>query len=120
MTSVQLEAIACAWLDAFNKQDLENLVSLYAKDATHSSPKLRTLRPETEGMIKGKAALRDWWNAAFKNVPGLYYEINSLTANGSRVFLEYTRLVTGQPPMFVAEVLEISNGLITASRVYHG
>ena len=42
------------------------------------------------------------------------------TANDERVFMEYIRHVENEPDMLVAEVLEINNGLIVASRVYHG
>ena len=34
--------------------------------------------------------------------------------------MEYIRRVDNEPDMLVAEVLEIKNGLIVASRVYHG
>lgn len=34
--------------------------------------------------------------------------------------MEYTRKVEKEPDMLVAEVLEIKDGLIIASRVYHG
>ena len=40
------EAIAQAWLDAFNAGDVPKLVSLYAEDCTHTSPKIRALHPE--------------------------------------------------------------------------
>lgn len=34
--------------------------------------------------------------------------------------MEYIRKVSGEPDMNVGEVLEIENGIIVASRVYHG
>jgi hypothetical protein len=34
--------------------------------------------------------------------------------------MEYIRTVANEPDMLVAEVLEIKDGLISASRVYHG
>jgi hypothetical protein len=34
--------------------------------------------------------------------------------------MEYTRMAEGDPNMLVAEVLEIKNGKIVFSRVYHG
>jgi hypothetical protein len=34
--------------------------------------------------------------------------------------MEYIRKVKGEEDMLIAEVLEIQNGLIVASRVYHG
>jgi hypothetical protein len=36
------------------------------------------------------------------------------------VFMEYVRHVDGEPDMPVAEVLEVRDGMIVASRVFHG
>ena len=41
------EHIAHAWFAAFNAHDLEALLTLYAEDAEHFSPKLLVRRPET-------------------------------------------------------------------------
>jgi ketosteroid isomerase-like protein len=57
MTPLQ---IARAWLDAFNRHDVDALVALYADDATHTSPKIRALHPDTGGKLVGKAALATW------------------------------------------------------------
>ena len=51
------EAIAQAWLDAFNTGDVPKLVALYAEECTHTSPKIRALHPETGGKLVGRAAL---------------------------------------------------------------
>lgn len=114
------EAIAQAWLDAFNAGDVTRLVALYADDCNHTSPKLRVLHPETGGKIVGKAALTAWWTDAMKRLPGLRYEKTSLTANDDRVFLEYLRHAPNEAPLPVAEVFELRAGRISASRVYHG
>ncbi|HWY11894.1 MAG TPA: nuclear transport factor 2 family protein, partial [Bacteroidia bacterium] len=37
-----------------------------------------------------------------------------------QVFMEYIRHVEGEEDMNVREILEIKNGKIVASRVYHG
>jgi len=50
----------------------------------------------------------------------LHYKVTSLTSNSDRVFMEYIRTVTNEENMLVAEVLEIKEGKIIASRVYHG
>ncbi|MEK6963177.1 MAG: nuclear transport factor 2 family protein [Nanoarchaeota archaeon] len=120
MSTCTPEIIAKKWLEAFNHHDLKDLLALYHEEAVHTSPKLRTLRPETKGQVKGKPALKEWWKDAFKRLPSLQYELDRLTANNSRVFIEYTRKVKGEPDMKVAELLEISKGLIVASYVYHG
>ncbi|HEX9979600.1 MAG TPA: nuclear transport factor 2 family protein [Flavobacterium sp.] len=114
------EAIARKWFDAFNSHNLEALLSLYDDDAQHFSPKLKIRRPETNGLVAGKTALRDWWQDAFDRLPSLHYKATSLTANNQRIFMEYIRQVDGEDEMKVAEVLEINHGKITSSRVYQG
>jgi limonene-1,2-epoxide hydrolase len=120
MSNAQNLEIAHAWLDAFNARDVDRLVSLYSETATHTSPKIRVLHPETAGCLVGKAALSQWWKAANARLPGLRYELVALTADDSRVFMEYLRHAPGEAPMPVAEVLEVQAGKIVASRVYHG
>jgi hypothetical protein len=50
----------------------------------------------------------------------LNYKVKSLTANGDRIFMEYTRTADGEDEMHIAEVLDIRQDKIVASRVYHG
>jgi limonene-1,2-epoxide hydrolase len=120
MYSNENQTIAIQWFKAFNTHDLEKLLSLYHANARHFSPKLKIHKPETKGFIVGKSALREWWQDAFNRLPTLNYSVTSITANDKAVFMEYLRKVEGEPDMLVAEILEIENGLIVASRVYHG
>lgn len=112
--------IAESWMAAFNGHDLEKLLALYADNAEHFSPKLLERMPETKGLIKGKTALRDWWSDAFLRLPSLHYKPTNFIAESDSVFMEYIRSVQGERDLKVGEVLEIKNGLIVASRVYHG
>ena len=114
------ETIALKWFAAFNEHSLEDLLTLYDDNAQHYSPKLKIRMPETNGFITGKRALRQWWQDAFSRLPELHYEVEKLTANEQRVFMEYTRKVPGEKDLMVAEVLEIKNGKIISSKVYHG
>ncbi len=120
MSAQQNKEIANKWFEAFNEHNLEKLLALYHNEAEHFSPKLKFRRPETNGLIKGKRALREWWEDAFKRLPSLKYEVVKLTADDEQVFMEYKRHVLGEEILNVGEVLEIKNGLIVASRVYHG
>lgn len=113
-------SIAHKWFEAFNNHNLEQLLSLYDEDAEHFSPKLKLRNPETNGLVKGKDALHEWWQDAFDNLPTLHYKVTSLTANENRVFMEYVRTVQGESDMKVAEVLELKEEKIVFSRVYHG
>lgn len=120
MNTADNKQIALSWFKAFNTKKLDDLLRLYHFEARHYSPKLKVAQPETQGWIHGKDALRNWWEDAFKRLPQLHYEMKKITADNEQVFLEYVRSTPGQEDMLVGEVLEIENGLIVCSRVYHG
>lgn len=113
-------AIGRAWLAAFNAHNVDALVALYADDATHTSPKIRALHPDSGGKLVGKAALAAWWRDANRRLPNLRYEPTAIVADGERVIIEYVRHAPGELPMPVAEAFDVRGGQIVASRVYHG
>jgi heme-degrading monooxygenase HmoA/ketosteroid isomerase-like protein len=112
--------IAETWLAAFEARDLDALLALYADDATHQSPKIRALHPDTGGKLVGRAAMRAWWADSFARLPSLRYIQTSITADPDSVLLEYLRRVDGEPDMPIAEVFDVRSGYIVASRVFHG
>jgi hypothetical protein len=120
MTPEKNLSIAHLWFEAFNAHNLEKLLSLYDEEAEHYSPKLKIRLPETKGLVTGKEALCFWWKDSFDRLPTLHYKVTSLTSNSDRVFMEYIRTVANEEDMLVAEILEIRDGKIIASRVYHG
>ena len=120
MTPEKNLSIAHLWFEAFNAHNLEKLLSLYDDEAQHYSPKLKIRQPETNGLVSGKDALRSWWKDSFDRLPTLHYKVTSLTSNSDRVFMEYTRTVANEEALLVAEILEVRDGKIIASRVYHG
>jgi ketosteroid isomerase-like protein len=114
-----LQSVAHEWFAAFNAHNLEKLLSLYDDNAQHFSPKLKIRHPETNGLIKGKDALRAWWRDAFNRLPTLNYEVVRLTPYENRVFMEYIRHVQGEEDLYVGEMLEMENEKIIASSVFH-
>jgi hypothetical protein len=119
MSNTYVLDIANKWFDAFNEHDLEKLLALYDNNAQHYSPKLKVRNPETNGLIKGKDALRSWWKDSFERLPSLKYIPKQFIADDTKVFMQYTRQVDGEEDLSVGEVLEVKDGLIIASRVYH-
>lgn len=107
------------WFAAFNTKNLDLLLSLYHDDAEHFSPKLKIRQPETNGLIKGKAQLRSWWQDAFDRLPGLKYVPNYSISDDNSVFVEYLRTVPGEDDLIVGEVLFFEKGLIVRSKVFH-
>lgn len=119
MSTTSPKEVANTWINAFNRKDLDQLLSLYHESAEHYSPKLKVRHPETQGFIKGTKALRQWWQDAFERLPSLHYRLVRLTAEENRIFMEYIRQVAGESDMYVGEMLELEDGLIIASSVFH-
>ncbi len=113
------EDIAQNWLDAFNDHNLDQLLSLYDDNAIHFSPKLKEMKPETNGLIKGRHALNAWWADAFERLATLHYKKVNIISNAEYAFIEYLRSVLGEDDLMVGEVLQIKDGKIISSRVYH-
>ena len=51
MNSENCLSIAYKWFDAFNKKDIDQLLSLYDDNAEHFSPKLKIRKPETRTFL---------------------------------------------------------------------
>jgi ketosteroid isomerase-like protein len=111
--------VARRWLSAFNAGDVEALLELYAEDAVHESPKVRMAMRGGDGKLRGKTALREWWQGAFSRLPGMTYELTALTSDPSRAVIEYIRRAPGEEPLAVAEAFEVRDGKIVHSIVYH-
>ena len=73
-------AFADAWLAAWNAHDLDAVLALFHDDAIFTSPLAAKLAPESEGVLRGKAALRAYWSAALAQVPDLHFERTGLFA----------------------------------------
>lgn len=117
MVTKDLESIAQQWIDAFNKHEVDTLLSLYDDNARHYSPRVEEERPETEGWLEGKDQLREWWQRNFDELPSLRYKLCDSLKSRDCVVMIYIREVSGQPKKQVFEYLKIKDDLIIESRV---
>ena len=120
MKNKNITQLAEKWFAAFNEKNIEALLFLYDEQAEHFSPKLKIRKPETQGLIKGKQQLYDWWKDAFDRLPTLHYKPNYFIVDTDKIFMEYVRSVNGENDLIVGEVLFFKNGKIIASKVFHG
>lgn len=69
------ERFAQSWLAAFNAKDLDAILAHYAEDVEHSSPTVVRLLGEPSGIVRGKQALRAYFEKALANAgPSLKFE----------------------------------------------
>lgn len=93
------EHFARDWIDAWNRHDLERILSNYAESFEMSSPVISEIAGEPSGTLKGKAVVRAYWAKALTLIPDLRFELITTLIGVNSITLYY-RSVRG----LVAEV----------------
>lgn len=70
MTITTSDAFAREWVQAWNRRDLESLLSCYADDVEFRSPLAAKLLGDSSGTVHGKANLREYFAKALAAFPG--------------------------------------------------
>jgi len=104
--------------------DLDALMALYADDAILETPLIvATLPDKTEGILKGKATIRPFFEAGFRklrNDGARWYRTGTFFSNGRQLTWEYPRATPQGDQVDLVEVMDIAGGLIAHHRVYWG
>ncbi|KAA9153669.1 nuclear transport factor 2 family protein [Microbacterium lushaniae] len=102
---------ASRWVEAWNAHDLDGVLSHFAEDAIFTSPVARQLLPHTEGVLRGKEAIRAYWQLGLERIPDLHFDLEGIYLGVQTVVINY-RNHAGK---LVSEVLEFgSDGLVVA------
>jgi hypothetical protein len=99
---------AAAWLTAWNSHDVDAVLSHFHDDVVFTSPVAARVMPDSKGVVRGKAALREYWCAALTTMPDLHFEIVSIYQGESVLVINYRN----QSGALVNEVLEFDGGLV--------
>jgi len=122
MPRIPLSPRVVAWKNAWESRDPTQVVSLYARDASHASAKVAALRPELgRSELRGHAEIEEYAATAFRRFTWLRFELLTVTESSDRAAVEYLRHsnLDGDNPSHVLELLEWREGLINAVRVFH-
>jgi ketosteroid isomerase-like protein len=78
MDETAAQQFARSWYAAWNVNDLERILGLYADDVELTSPLVPALTGRADGKLVGKAALREYFAAGLERYPGLRFEPRGL------------------------------------------
>jgi hypothetical protein len=101
---------ADAWAKAWNAHDLDALLAHFAEDVTFTSPVAARLFPGSGGIIRGKAALREYYAEGLRRIPGLHHEIVAVYTGIGTVVINFRNQNGG----LVNEVLHFDGPLVVA------
>jgi hypothetical protein len=108
VTTTEPAIFADEWAAAWNRRDVDAVPAHFHDDVVFTSPIAARLVPDSGGVVRGKAALREYWSAALKTVPDLHFDIVGVYEGASVLVINYRNQRGG----LVNEVLEFDGGLV--------
>ena len=108
MPTPDAAAFALAWTRAWNDHDVEAVLDHFHDDVVFSSHVAARVIPESGGVVRGKAALRDYWLTALRVLPDLHFEVVDVYRGESLLVINYRNERGG----LVNEVLMFDGDLV--------
>jgi hypothetical protein len=85
----QVRALAAAWVQAWNTHDLDAIMSHYADEVVLTSPVAAALLGDPSGTVRGKAAVRAYFEKGLAAYPELAFELRDVMWGLHSVVLYY-------------------------------
>jgi len=104
----QAQQFGDTWLAAWNSHDLEGVLAHFSDQVTFSSPVASRIVDGSDGVIRGKEALRAYWREGLKRYPDLHFELVGTYVGIDTVVLNYRN----QNGTLVSEVLRFDGTLV--------
>lgn len=109
ITQDKANTLAADWIEAWNRHDIDDILSHYSEDVVFTSPFVVKLLGDNSGTIFGKEALESYFLKGLESYPDLKFEIINILY-GVDSFTLYYKSVN---EMLAAEVMKLdSNGMI--------
>ncbi len=77
------------WIDAWNRHDLDAVLAHYAEDFEFASPLIVAIAQEDTGALKGKAAVRAYWEKGLRQLPDLNFQLIDVLTGINQATLYY-------------------------------
>lgn len=120
MNRVEARRYAEQWAEAWNRRDLETLLEQFEDEVVFSSP--RALQIVGVATIRGKARLRDYWQAALRSVGSLRFSVVRVLwdPEGSELSIVYDREVDARRDRATEVLLFGETGRVVRGEVFYG
>jgi hypothetical protein len=108
VSTPEAAGFADEWCAAWNRHDVEAVLAHFHDDVVFTSPYAAEFVPGSAGVVRGKAALREYWCAALAAVPDLHFDVIDVYRGVSVLVINYRNQKGG----LVNEVLEFEGDLV--------
>jgi predicted ester cyclase len=93
------------WVEAWNSHDLERILTHYDDEVRLVSPVALKLLNNGDGVVQGKAALREYFRRGLEAFPNLHFALIDVLWGVETLVLYYANKVRGNK---TAEVMQLS------------
>jgi hypothetical protein len=108
MDSVTASDFVEAWLGAWNGHDPDAVLAHFAEDVIFTSPVAARIVEGSDGVIRGKAALRRYWREGLTRIPDLRFDLIGVYVGVETIVINYRNQNGG----LVSEVLKFDGPLV--------
>jgi hypothetical protein len=81
------------WIAAWNSHNLDAILAHYSDDFEMTTPMIQRVLGIESGTLKGKQAVRNYWQAALARVPDLSFSIIEITCGIDSVSIYYNAVM---------------------------
>lgn len=89
LTQISAQQFARDWIQSWNSQDLDAILSHYAPNVTLTSPVVAQLLSQSSGTLEGKDALRNYFSRGLAAFPQLQFHLLDTLFGVSTIVLYY-------------------------------
>jgi len=89
MTPETARRFASDWIDAWNRHDLDAILSHYSEAVTFVSPFAIKLLAAPDGVVQGLPALRKYFQIGLATYPDLHFDLHHVAVGVQSVVLIY-------------------------------
>lgn len=105
----EAEDFVDSWVQGWNAHDLERVLGHSSEDIVFTSPVAAQLLSDSDGVIRGKAAPREYWREGLRRIPDLRFEVVGMYLGVDTLVINYRNQRGG----LVNEVLTFEGSLVT-------
>lgn len=87
--TIDAKKFAEEWIEVWNSHDLDRILLHYAENLEITTPMIKVALGIETGTLKGKDNIRKYWEAAFKKIPDLHFELRDVTQSVDSIAVYY-------------------------------
>ena len=77
------------WVESWNSRDLDRIMKHYSEDFEMTSPFIELMALSSDGTLKGKSNVREYWGKALSKYTDLHFELLDFYFSVDSICLRY-------------------------------